>query len=269
MAGGVRVGKWAALMANEVIPQYPTSPLPFGSQIPNKSDHQKVVEYENERVLAAKRKAEASKDRAVGKRDAIEGASQQTKKRKTAPLSFALSLFEVDGSNRSGSSTHHYASPLNIIIPNKAELTTRGHEVSSFSGGSHRRAFPGRNPGGDGIALQQVHLGCVEKEADLTEKLVTVEKERDDLLDKDREREEKIRQLEADLASKTSSLTEAEGAVSTLKGDLERLTVDLSHAKIRLLSSDEYKKIMSDVFNLAIVAGWSEGAKGACSEEEA
>ncbi|GKG57697.1 hypothetical protein Tco_0587295, partial [Tanacetum coccineum] len=71
-----------------------------------------------------------------------------------------------------------------------------------------------------------------EKEADLTEKLAAVEKERDDLLAKDLEREERIKQLEADLASKTSSLTEGEGAISTLKGDLERLTVDLSHVEI-------------------------------------
>ncbi|GJV43182.1 hypothetical protein Tco_1427718 [Tanacetum coccineum] len=112
----------------------------------------------------------------------------------------------------------------------------------------------------DHKALQQVHLGCVGKEADLTEKLAVVDKERDDLLDKDREREERIRQLEADLASKTSSLIEAEGAVNTLKGDLECLT--------RLLSSDEYKKSLSDVFNLAIAAGWSEGVKAAYSEEE-
>ncbi|GJW18996.1 hypothetical protein Tco_0026432 [Tanacetum coccineum] len=113
----------------------------------------------------------------------------------------------------------------------------------------------------DHKALQEVHLGCVEKEADLTEKLATMEKERDDLLAKDLQREERIKQLEADLASKTSSLTEGEGAISTLKGDLERLT--------RLLSSDEYKKSLSDVFNLAIAAGWSEGVKAACSEEEA
>ncbi|GJZ19499.1 hypothetical protein Tco_0556089 [Tanacetum coccineum] len=57
MAGGVRVGKGTTLAANEVIPQYTTPPLPSSSQIPKKSDHQKVVEYENERVLAAKRKA--------------------------------------------------------------------------------------------------------------------------------------------------------------------------------------------------------------------
>ncbi|GKF23174.1 hypothetical protein Tco_0075496 [Tanacetum coccineum] len=37
----------------------------------------------------------------------------------------------------------------------------------------------------------------------------------------------------------------------------------------RLLSSDEYKKSLTDVFNLAIIAGWSKGVKVACSEEEA
>ncbi|GKA73664.1 hypothetical protein Tco_0779966 [Tanacetum coccineum] len=387
-----------------------------------------VVEYENKRVLAAKRKAQAAKDRAVGKRAATEGASHRPKKKKKTSLSFALSDVEANKSNRSGFGTHHSASPLNTIILNNAELTTggdglvlesanraeedtdhnldnvedntevnspisehsphsqhstpsdedthvhsggdklrhnvrdepahthasgsTGHEVSSSFGGSHHQAFPRRNPGGEGFgsslrgdvglpvpfvqaynltthsilndaescrdmminlatpavrdqqnqlsdyqALQrscfklgrgalaqinilqrykalnedygelydshrscqdifdkQVHLGCVGKEAKLTEKLAAVEKEMDDLLDKNREREERIKQLEADLASKTSSLTEAEGAASTLKGDLERLT---------------YKKSLSDVFNLAIVAGWSEGVKAACSEEDA
>ncbi|GJU08938.1 hypothetical protein Tco_1125368 [Tanacetum coccineum] len=427
MVGGVRVGKGTALAANET-----------------------------------------AKDRAVGKRAATEGASHRPKKKKTMPLSFALSDFEADGSNRSGFGTHHYALPLNTIIPNEAELTTGGdglilesvnrveedtdhnldnvedttkvnsplfehsprsqhsnpfdkdthnfvlpsfvlgHGVISSSGSSHRQAFLRHNPGGNDIgsslrgdvglhvpfvpawnltthsilndaescrdmminlatftvrdqqnwlsdyqalqcswfklgrgalaqidilqrykalnkdyeelyeshqfcqhisdrlteiqnqlvdtvrsqnklsddhnALQEVHLGCFGKEADLTKKLAAVEKERDDLLDKNQEREEQIKQLEADLASKTSSLTEAECAVSTLKGELECLTVDLSHAEIvrhnyvhhllptvfqRLISSDEYKKSMSDVFNPAIAAGWSEGVKAACSKEEA
>nr|GFB56428.1 hypothetical protein [Tanacetum cinerariifolium] len=111
-----------------------------------------------------------------------------------------------------------------------------------------------------------------------------MEKARDDLLDRDREKVERIKQLEADLASKTSSLAEEEGVVGTLKGDLGRLTVDLSQSKIvrnsyvrqllptivqSLLSSDEYKKNLSDVFNLAIAVGWSKGVKTGCSEEEA
>ncbi|GKA35483.1 hypothetical protein Tco_0721974 [Tanacetum coccineum] len=318
MAGGVRVGKGTTLPANEVIPQHTTPHLPSGSQIPEKSDHQRVVEVENERVLAAKRKAQTAKDKAVGKR-AAEGVSQRTKKKKTTPLSFALSDSEVDESNRSGSGTHHSASPLNTIIPNEdglatsllSEPVTQTKEdreewfgVSSTSGGSHRLAFLARHPGSDGAgssfrrdasapelflfkdhkALQQVHLGCVGKEADLVENLATMKKERDDLLDRDRERDEHIQQLVVDLASKTSSLTETEGVVGTLRGDLECLIVDLSQAEIvrhnyvrqllptvvqRLLSSGEYRKSLSDVFNLAIAAGWSKGVKAACSEEEA
>ncbi|GKB98074.1 retrovirus-related pol polyprotein from transposon TNT 1-94 [Tanacetum coccineum] len=123
MAGGVRVRKGTALAANEVIRQHTTPPLPSGSQIPKKSDHQRVVEVENERVLAAKRKAQIAKDKAVGKK-AAEGVSHRTKKRKTTPLSFGLSDSKADESNRSGSSTHHSASPFNTIIPNKDGLAT-------------------------------------------------------------------------------------------------------------------------------------------------
>ncbi|GJS87462.1 hypothetical protein Tco_0770098 [Tanacetum coccineum] len=191
MAGGVRVGRETSLAANEVIPQHTTPPLPSGSQIPEKSDHQRVVEVENERVLAAKRKAQIAKDKAVGKK-AAEEVSHRTKKRKTAPLSFALSDSEADESNLSGSGTHHSASPLNTIIPNEDGLATSlilepvnqteegmdqpldivedttetvrsgperthasgsdGHGVSSTFGGSHRLAFPARHPGGDGAA---------------------------------------------------------------------------------------------------------------------
>ncbi|GJW30613.1 hypothetical protein Tco_0047488 [Tanacetum coccineum] len=72
-------------------------------------------------------KAQALRNRVIRKRAATEGASQHTKKKKKiAPLSFTLSDSEVDGSNRSGSGAHHSASPLNTIIPNEAELTTRG-----------------------------------------------------------------------------------------------------------------------------------------------
>nr|GEV78747.1 hypothetical protein [Tanacetum cinerariifolium] len=157
--------------------------------ISEKSDHQKVVEYENDRVLAVKRKAQAAKGKAVEKRATTEGASHRLKKKKTAPLSLALSDSEADGSNRSGFGTHHSASPLNTIIPNEFELATEGdglilesanrvekdtshnldndthnvrdeiahthaygstgHGVSSSSGGSHRQAFLRRNPSGD------------------------------------------------------------------------------------------------------------------------
>ncbi|GJW79433.1 hypothetical protein Tco_0143408 [Tanacetum coccineum] len=282
VAKGVRFGKGTNLTANEAIPQHTTVPLPSGTQIPEKSDHQK-----------------SSWEESCHRRHFPTNKEEENNPPK------------ADGSNRSGSGTHHSALPLNTIIPNKAKLTTRGdglilesvtrtkddtkHHLDNVEDTTEidiLRRYEALNEDYGELyeshrscqALQQVHLGCIGKEADLTEKLAAMEKERDDLLDKDREREEHIKQLEADLASKTSSLPEAEGAVSTLKGDLERLTVDLSHAEIvrhnyvrqllptvfqRLLSSDEYKKSMSDVFNLAIATGWSKDVKAACSKEEA
>ncbi|GKC77554.1 hypothetical protein Tco_1128328 [Tanacetum coccineum] len=42
----------------------------------------------------------------------------------------------------------------------------------------------------DHKSLQQVHLGCVGKEAALTEKLAAVEREKEDLLDKNIDQEE-------------------------------------------------------------------------------
>ncbi|GKE69968.1 hypothetical protein Tco_1528040, partial [Tanacetum coccineum] len=99
-----------------------------------------------------------------------------------------------------------------------------------------------------------------------------------------RAQEDRIKNSEEAIASETSSLPEAENLAATLKGDLERLTVDLSHAEIVrqnyirqliptvfqwLHSSDEYKKSLSNVFNQAIAIRWSEGVKAECSAEDA
>ncbi|GJU79519.1 hypothetical protein Tco_1281884 [Tanacetum coccineum] len=322
-----------------------------GAQIPAKSDHQKVVEVENERVLAAKRKTQAAKDKAVAER-----ASRPSKKKKGATLSFALDDTEEDDCIHAGSGTHHSASPLNTIIPDQTnpalgggdlasesarheeddtdhhfdntpvhyggpqhdERDGRGHQhasgsfghvVSSSSGGSTHLAFPKQNPGGDTIGsslrgdavqlslfvpawklttnsilndaescrdlmryealsgdyldLYDTHRSCETVSDGLTntqnqfvDALAVAEKEKYDFLDKNQEQEERIKQLDKDLASKTSSLTSAKSSVSSLRSDLERLTVDLSQAEIvrhnyvrqllptvfqRLLSSDEYK----------------------------
>ncbi|GKD30689.1 hypothetical protein Tco_1241467, partial [Tanacetum coccineum] len=133
MAEGVRIGKEAAFTADEVIPQHTTQPLPSRSQIPEKSDHQKVVEYENERVSAARRKAQATRDKATRKRSDAEGTSRRTKKKKGASLTFALDESEGDDSNRSGSGTHHSASPLNTIIPDNVDPTVDGGSLISES----------------------------------------------------------------------------------------------------------------------------------------
>nr|GEU90894.1 hypothetical protein [Tanacetum cinerariifolium] len=293
-------------VASEVIPQHTTLPLPFGSQIPKKSDHPRVVEYENEMILTAKRKAQAAKDRAVGKRAATEGAPNERRRRKQAepvtegdgmilesvtrakedtyqPLDNVEDTTEVNSSLSEHSLCFQHFNPSD-----EDKHNVKSHGVSSSSGGLHRRAFLGRNPGGDGIdtpavrsqqsrlsdyqALQRswfelgrkslAHIDILQryealnedyeklfeshrfcrdvfdrKELGLIKKLVVVEKARDDLLDKDQEREERIKQLEADIASKTSSLTKSEGVVNTLKGDLECLTVDLGQAEIGVKAS--------------------------------
>nr|GEY19608.1 putative UPF0481 protein At3g02645 [Tanacetum cinerariifolium] len=94
-----------------------------------KSDHQKVVEHENESVLAAQRKAQATEDKAAIKRSAAEATSPRTNKKKTAPMYFALSESELEESTRTDSVTLHSASPLNTIILNDAKPTAVGNTL--------------------------------------------------------------------------------------------------------------------------------------------
>nr|GEV95543.1 hypothetical protein [Tanacetum cinerariifolium] len=313
---GVHVGKGTTLVTNEVIPQCTTQPLPSCAQILEKSDHQKVVEYENEMVLVAKRKTQAAKDKATGKRSAAEGTSYHNVDLATGEDSLVLESvgreeddadrgldnvkdgteadsppvnhpFGSQHSDRSDEDTHVHSDGLHH---DEGDEQAHRHASGSFT----RRAFPKRNLSGDGAgssafmvracrgALAQIdllqryeslnddngelyeshrscgdeHLGCAGKEAGLVENLVVVKKEKDDLLDKSREQEERIRRLKEELASKTSSLTEAESSVSTLKGDLEYLTVDLSHAEI-----------IRHTYAIAVV--WSEGVKVERTQEDA
>nr|GEZ19509.1 transposase (putative), gypsy type [Tanacetum cinerariifolium] len=340
MVGGVRVGKGMALVTNKVIPQHTTPPLPFNSQILEKSYHQKVVEYENERVLWLKGKPKRPTIELLG-RELLPKEFPSKQRRENGSFVFCSvrlrgrwlrypSLYfasqhhhpnEVElttggGSlilksvNRAEEDTEHCPENVEDTTETNSHLSNHSHRyqhsnpsgedahdirdetahthasgstghVSSSSGGSHRQAFPRRNPSGSGIGsslrgdtnlpvpflswfklgrgalaqidilqryealnedygelceshrscqgvsdrltetknqlldavrsqnqlsedhqvLQQVHLGCVRKEADLTEKLAVVEKEMEDLQDKNREREERIKQLEADLAT--------------------------------------------------------------------
>nr|GEV34528.1 hypothetical protein [Tanacetum cinerariifolium] len=147
---GVSVGKGTTLAATEAIPQHSTPPLLVGDPIPKKTYHQRVVKFENERILAAYRKTQASRDRAAGKRSAAEGASLHTKKRKTAPLSFALDESEGDDSTRTGSGTHHSASLIIIIILDDATqlLQATNHypnEHSSFPLNAFHVCLPNQN----------------------------------------------------------------------------------------------------------------------------
>ncbi|GKC92687.1 hypothetical protein Tco_1158129 [Tanacetum coccineum] len=178
------------------------------SLIPEKSDHQKVVEYENERVLAAKRKAQAAKDRAVEKRAATKGASHRPKKKKTTPFT---------------------------IIPNKAELTTEG----------------------DGLILESVNL----VEEDTNHNLHNVEDTT------------KVNSPFSEHSPRSQHSNPSDEYTHDVRNEPTHThafgSTAASHCLQRLLSSDKYKKSMSDVFNLAIATGWSKGVKAACSKEVA
>ncbi|GJZ19498.1 hypothetical protein Tco_0556088 [Tanacetum coccineum] len=316
------------------------------------------------------------------------------------PLSFALSDFEADGSNRSGSGTHHSASPLNTIIPNEAELTTRGdglilesvnrveedtyhnlddvedttkvnsplfehshrsqhsnpsdkdthnvrdepphthasssidkcHGVSSSSGGSHRQAFLRRNPGGDDIgsslrgdvgllvpfvlarnltthsilndaescqdmminlatstirdqqnrlsdyqALQRSWFELGRRalaQIDILQRYEALNKDYEELYESHRSCQHVFDSAPGLCRQEVWRAHDYKTCCGGEGRDDRRTTHNYVHQLFptifqRLLSSDEYKKSMSDVFNLAIAARWSEGVKAACSEEEA
>ncbi|GJW96350.1 hypothetical protein Tco_0178158 [Tanacetum coccineum] len=266
MFGGVRVGKWTALTENEVIVQHTTQPLPSESQIPPFFDYQKVIEHEDERVIPTNKKAQTARDKAIGKNAATEGTFRRSKKRKRrlCPLLCHVMSSSSGGLGRQafpqrnpggdgiGSSlradvglpipfvpawnltTHSIlndAESWQDMMINLATHVVRDQQNQLSDYQALQRLC--RNKLSDNYkVLQLLHLDCVAKEADLTERLAAVKKEKDDLLDRIREREEQIKQLEVDLASKTSSLTEAEGTTNTLKGDLERLTMDSIHIEI-------------------------------------
>ncbi|GKB82759.1 hypothetical protein Tco_0949654 [Tanacetum coccineum] len=129
MSKGICIGKGTALAANE---------------------------HEDERVLAVQRKAQAAKEKAVGKRSAAGGASRQTKRKKTAPMSFTLSDSEPDDFTRSGSGTHHSAPPLTIIIPNDTEPADVGSNLALESANrpkhsAHSDEDTHTRSGGDGL----------------------------------------------------------------------------------------------------------------------
>ncbi|GKC21111.1 hypothetical protein Tco_1023261 [Tanacetum coccineum] len=237
---GVRIGKGTALAANDAIAQHTTAPLPFESQILEKSDYQKVVEHEDERVLAVKRKAHAAKDKVA------------------------------DDSTRIGFGTHHSASCLTTIIPNDTNPIAGGsnlalksanrlegdkgnsldnakndtkvntpysasspHFEHSFQSqhSAHSDEHTHANSGGDGLyhderdeyvrrhASGLIVLPPVVKVISSfpSGTMMVTRRKKNKLLDKIREQEEQIRRQEEALVSKMSSLSEVESAASVLK----------------------------------------------------
>nr|GEU29103.1 reverse transcriptase domain-containing protein [Tanacetum cinerariifolium] len=180
-----------------------------------------------------------------------------------------VELSQLDGPNFkvNGHRLKHYFGEDIPNISRKLKTHTEGFcppvFISPASLGNHYEAL-----NDDYEELYESHRSC----GDVSDRLTETQNQLD-----------QIKHLEEALASKTSSLSEAESVACTLKGDLERLTLDLSHAEIvrhnyvrhllptvfqRLLSSGEYKKSMSDVFNQAIATKWSEGIKVERSVED-
>nr|GEU52519.1 hypothetical protein [Tanacetum cinerariifolium] len=272
---GVRIGKGTALATNEAIAQHTTAHLPSGSQILEKSDYQKVVEHEDERVLAAQRKAHAAHDKAVGKRSAAEEFANRQEGDARNSLDNARNDTEVNSPHFASSphsehslqsqqsahtdeDTHGHSGGDGLYHDERDEHARRhasgstGRILSSSSGGSGRQRYEALNDdyrepypsyfschdvfdrltdtqnhlvdairsrsalSDDHKILKQVHLSCVSKKPTLTKKLTVVGKEKDELLDKNREQEEHIKRLEEALASKTSSLSKAESTASAL-----------------------------------------------------
>ncbi|GJZ66698.1 hypothetical protein Tco_0623394 [Tanacetum coccineum] len=120
------------------------------------------------------------------------------------------------------------------------------------------------------------HAGCAEK-------LINVERERDELRAVNADQTSQIKELEAELARKDSTLVffdrvsneravENERLMSKL-GYLEKEKTDsigklLPTVVRRLLNSHEYKESLSIPFNLAIQAGWAKGLAVKRSEED-
>ncbi|GJW88841.1 hypothetical protein Tco_0164181 [Tanacetum coccineum] len=120
------------------------------------------------------------------------------------------------------------------------------------------------------------HAGCAEK-------LITAERERDELRAIIADQVSQIKELEAELARKDSALVfsdrvsneravENEKLVSRL-GYFEKEKIDsigklLPTVVKRLLNSHEYKESLSIPFNLAIQAGWAKGLAVKRSEKD-
>ncbi|GKA76585.1 hypothetical protein Tco_0783046, partial [Tanacetum coccineum] len=205
MFGGVRVGKWTALTENEVIVQHTTQPLPSESQIPPFFDYQKVIEHEDERVIPTNKKAQTARDKAIGKNAATEGTFRRSKKRKRrlCPLLCHVMSSSSGGLGRQafpqrnpggdgiGSSlradvglpipfvpawnltTHSIlndAESWQDMMINLATHVVRDQQNQLSDYQALQRLC--RNKLSDNYkVLQLVHLNCVAKEADLTERL--------------------------------------------------------------------------------------------------
>ncbi|GKE72457.1 hypothetical protein Tco_1534498, partial [Tanacetum coccineum] len=223
MAGGVRIDKGPALKENEIIVQHTTPALPSNDPIMEKSDHQKVVEHEDERVLAAKRKAQAAKSKAANK--------CQNKKITLKAVPALITLLppttvipdNVNVSARDRNQILQDAEHEEKETRNDSNLAANDMNEEEEINSPHSASSP--------HSVHSTHSDPPIFESTLVEKLAAVEREKDDPLDQNKAQREKIQQLEEALISKDLYLSEEKISVDNLRGNLECLTTDLAQTE--------------------------------------
>ncbi|GKD39736.1 hypothetical protein Tco_1259943, partial [Tanacetum coccineum] len=124
--------------------------------------------------------------------------------------------------------------------------------------------------------LKEEHAGCGQK-------VKVLEGERNNLSTANKDQALRIQELEAEIARKDSALAAAKRMSAEGAKERQKLFSQLSQTEVkkfdcirkllptvvgRLLQSHQYKKSLSEPFNMAIQAGWSKGLEEGCSEEE-
>nr|GEW13267.1 hypothetical protein [Tanacetum cinerariifolium] len=253
----------------------------------------KVVEHEDEMVLAAKRKAQAAKSKAANKRPGPEGPSRRTKRKKIDPTLMALDKSEQEDSSQSGSETHHYASPLTTVISDNVNVGTGAsnqalQDVEKEEEKTRNDSNLTTNDVNEEGEINSPHLTFSPYFVHSMHSKCSLHfEDQHNVLSSDYDLH---RSGNDNIQNAITGSTDASGGGSflghtspmekmnanNLRGSLERFTTDLTQMKIarhnyvthllptvvqRLLSSHEFKKGLSDVFNQAIVAGWSEGVQ--------
>ncbi|GKD18688.1 hypothetical protein Tco_1207846, partial [Tanacetum coccineum] len=120
-------------------------------------DGDRNVEHEDERVLAAQRKARATKDKAVGKRSAAEGNDTKVKSPHSASSPYFEHFLQSQHSAHSDEDTHAHSNGDGLYHDERGEHARRHASsstcrvLSSSPGDSARQVYSQQNHGGDKI----------------------------------------------------------------------------------------------------------------------
>nr|GEX70236.1 hypothetical protein [Tanacetum cinerariifolium] len=301
MAGGVRIRRGTALRPNEVIAQHMTAPLQrkekkgqdapkkFAGKCPNtEGPSQRVKKKKTAPITLGLSEYEDFTSRTINAK-----TLHSTSPFNTVALDpeHIVSIFhsEVEGSNQALKSNENLDEEVSNVAENEDnEINSRQSDnhikITSSRAGTHPSGVNINSlatvPGLEGEFLLHLPellvgilfslgtplvikiLACAGREASLSENLMAMEKEKEDSLDKSKGQEERIKEMEEALAEKPNALNKTELSAAQVKRHLLSIVVK------RLLSSFEYKKNLSQPFNLAIAIGWSKGMKANRTDEE-